>query len=129
MDMAQLVIRDDALTIAIDLSKVPELRRWQDAAERAHQQWEESEWFLGEARASLHRTETELRAVGEAYHELQAAHEAAAAQREQAVQLARIIEDEDWGGEQPIVYDDQEEMDDALGTGRQEYGLLSIWWD
>lgn len=49
------------------------------------------------------------------------------AQRAQAVQLARIIEDEDWGGEMPIVYDDQEEMDDALGTGRREYGLLSIW--
>ena len=49
--------------------------------------------------------------------------------REQAVQLARIIEEEDWGGEQPIVYDDQEETDSALGMGRQEYGLLSIWWD
>ena len=27
-----------------------------------------------------------------------------------AVQLARLIEEEDWGGEKPIVYDDQEEM-------------------
>jgi hypothetical protein len=43
--------------------------------------------------------------------------------------LARIIEEEDWGGEKPIVYDDQEEIDSALGVGRQEYGLLSIWWD
>ncbi len=51
------------------------------------------------------------------------------AKREQAVQLARIIEEEDWGGEKPIVHDDQEEIDYALGTGRQEYGLLSIWWD
>jgi hypothetical protein len=51
------------------------------------------------------------------------------AKREQAVQLARIIEEEDWGGEKPIVYDDQEEIDSALGVGRQEYGLLSIWWD
>ncbi len=51
------------------------------------------------------------------------------AKREQAIQLARIIEEEDWGGEKPIVYDDQEEMDSALGMGRQEYGLLSIWWD
>ena len=51
------------------------------------------------------------------------------AKREQAVQLARIIEEEDWGGETPIVYDDQEEIDFALGVGRQEYGLLSIWWD
>src|SRR5581483_3470736 len=51
------------------------------------------------------------------------------AKREQAVQLARHIEDEDWGGEKPIVYQDQEEIDSALGVGRQEYGLLSIWWD
>ena len=51
------------------------------------------------------------------------------AKREQAVQLARIIEEEDWGGEKPIMYDDQEEIDSALGVGRQEYGLLSIWWD
>ncbi len=49
--------------------------------------------------------------------------------REQAVQLARIIEEEDWGGEKPIVYDDQEEIDSSLGVGRQECGLLSIWWD
>jgi hypothetical protein len=50
------------------------------------------------------------------------------AKREQALQLARLIEEEDWGGEKPIVYD-QEEIDTALGVGRQEYGLLSIWWD
>ena len=51
------------------------------------------------------------------------------AKREQAVQLARIIEEEDWGGEKPIVYNNQEETDSALGAGRQEYGILSIWWD
>ena len=51
------------------------------------------------------------------------------ATREQAVQLARIIEEDDWGGEKPIVYDNQEEIDSSLGVGRQEYGLLSIWWD
>ncbi|HWG44025.1 MAG TPA: hypothetical protein VN688_14700 [Gemmataceae bacterium] len=51
------------------------------------------------------------------------------AKREQAVQLARLIEEEDWGGETPIMYDNQEEIDSALGVGRQEYGLLSIWWD
>jgi hypothetical protein len=50
-------------------------------------------------------------------------------EREQAVQLARIIEEEDWGGEKPILHDDQEETDSALGVGRQEYGLQSIWWD
>jgi hypothetical protein len=42
--------------------------------------------------------------------------------------LARIAEDEDWAGE-IRVYEDQDEIDRALGSGRQEYGLLSVWWD
>jgi len=42
--------------------------------------------------------------------------------------LARIAEDEDWGGE-VSVYEDQEEIDRAVGTGRRGYGLLSVWWD
>jgi hypothetical protein len=48
--------------------------------------------------------------------------------RIQARELARIIEEEDWGGEVQ-VHEDQEEIDRALGTGRQEYGILSVWWD
>jgi hypothetical protein len=48
--------------------------------------------------------------------------------RAQARELTRIIRDEDWGGEVQ-VYERQEEIDRALGTGRQEYGLLSVWWD
>jgi hypothetical protein len=27
------------------------------------------------------------------------------------------------------VHEDQKETDMALGMGRQQYGLLSIWWD
>jgi hypothetical protein len=46
----------------------------------------------------------------------------------QANELARIAEDEDWAGE-IVVYKNQDEIDRALGTGRQENGLLSIWWD
>jgi hypothetical protein len=45
-----------------------------------------------------------------------------------AKQLAHIIENENWGGELQI-HDQMEETDRALGTGRQEYGFLSIWWD
>ena len=48
--------------------------------------------------------------------------------RAQARELARIIQDEDWGGEVQ-VYEDQEQIDRALGTGWQEYGLLSVWWE
>jgi hypothetical protein len=45
-----------------------------------------------------------------------------------ARELARVAEEEDWAGE-VRVYENQTEIDRALGTGRQEYGLLSVWWD
>ena len=45
----------------------------------------------------------------------------------QALELARIVEEEDWGGE-VVVYKDQEDLSRALGTS-EDYGLLSIWWD
>jgi hypothetical protein len=45
-----------------------------------------------------------------------------------ARELARVAEEEDWAGE-VRVYEDQREIDRALGTGRQEYGLVSVWWD
>ncbi len=47
---------------------------------------------------------------------------------EKARELARIIAEEDWGGEVRVV-EDQAEIDDALGTGRDEYGLIEVWWD
>src|SRR5438093_516931 len=46
----------------------------------------------------------------------------------QARALAQIAEDEDWAGEVQ-VYEDQNDIDQSLGTGRQEYGLMSVWWD
>jgi hypothetical protein len=48
--------------------------------------------------------------------------------RQAADRLAGLIEEEDWGGEVQ-VYRNQEEIDRALGIGRREYGLLSVWWD
>ncbi len=45
-----------------------------------------------------------------------------------AHELARIIEKEDWGGE-VYVFKTQDDIDRALGTGRDEYGLLRVWWD
>ena len=49
--------------------------------------------------------------------------------RSDAEQLARVIVEEDWGGETPRIYKNQEEIDRALGTGREDYGLVSVWWD
>jgi hypothetical protein len=48
--------------------------------------------------------------------------------RSEAHELARIAEEEAWGGE-IMLHEDLEETDRALGTGRQKYGLLSMWWD
>jgi hypothetical protein len=48
--------------------------------------------------------------------------------RELARRLTRIAEEEDWGGE-VRVFEGQQEIDRALGTGREEHGLLSVWWD
>ncbi len=48
--------------------------------------------------------------------------------RQAAHQWATIAEEEDWGGE-VYVYQNQNEIDRALGTGRQEFGLVSVWWD
>jgi hypothetical protein len=46
----------------------------------------------------------------------------------QAHELAQIAEEEDWAGE-VCVYENQKEIDSALGTGRDEYGLMTVWWD
>ena len=47
---------------------------------------------------------------------------------ESAKEMAKLAEAEDWGGEVQI-HDKREETDRALGVGRQEYGLVSVWWD
>jgi hypothetical protein len=46
----------------------------------------------------------------------------------QARELAMVFEQEDIGA-MPSIHDDLVETDRALGTGRQTYGLLSVWWD
>jgi hypothetical protein len=46
--------------------------------------------------------------------------------RQAAKRLGAIAKE--WGGE-ICVYKDQSEIDRALGTGREKFGLLSVWWD
>jgi hypothetical protein len=48
--------------------------------------------------------------------------------RQAAERLAMIAEEEDWAGE-VSVYKNQAEIDRALGTGREDHGLVSVWWD
>jgi hypothetical protein len=73
MSTARLVMDGDSLAIIVDVTQdlAPQIRQWKESAERARKQWEESQWYLGEARAAVGRLDGELRSVGEAYHELQ----------------------------------------------------------
>lgn len=45
-----------------------------------------------------------------------------------ARELATAFE-ESGTGAMPSVHDDRREIDMALGTGRVEFGLLTVWWD
>jgi hypothetical protein len=47
--------------------------------------------------------------------------------RREAESLVQLAE-EDWGGDVSL-YREQDEIDRAMGTGRQVCGLLSMWWD
>jgi len=45
-----------------------------------------------------------------------------------AEEFARVADEEEWSS-MTQIYKNQKDIDMALGTGRQEYGLLSMWWD
>src|SRR5690349_9158225 len=71
----------DLLTVRVDLPAVAralsnQAEEWQQTAERTRTQWEQSEWYLGEARASSARLEEELQALREAHEQLEASHRA-----------------------------------------------------
>ena len=98
--------RDLWLAVLLDRPGVPDYARTEPIAHiRTHQ-------ATGFARQSLERR-----------HTLRLDRDPCSSPR-----LARIAEDEDWAGE-IYVYENQEEIDRALGTGRDGYGLLTVWWD
>jgi hypothetical protein len=45
-----------------------------------------------------------------------------------ARELAQAFDQANMGA-MPRVYEDMRQMDMALGTGRQTYGILTLWWD
>jgi hypothetical protein len=76
MEKGHLLIDGDILRINVDLvDAVPQLRHWREAAEHAQSRWEESQWYLGEARGAIEQLQVELQSVGEAYHGLQERHQ------------------------------------------------------
>ena len=48
--------------------------------------------------------------------------------RDQAIELARLIEAQDWAGEVQ-VHEDEQELSRALGSSCKDRGLVSVWWD
>ena len=92
MTNVHTVTEADVLTIKVDVSDVvKDLNRlvthWKDRADGLRHQWEESEWFLGEARATAERLQRELDASREAYGWLEARnHELTAQLHEQVRQ-------------------------------------------
>jgi PilZ domain-containing protein len=85
-DAGLLTIRVDLPAVAEALSRQAE--EWRQTAERTRSQWEQSEWYLGEAKASIERLEAELQALREAHGQLEAGHREATA-RVQEVELER----------------------------------------
>src|SRR6058998_2578079 len=65
-----LTIRVDLPALAKDLSH--QVEEWKQTAERTQTQWEQSEWYLGEAKASVARLEEELQVLREADDQLEA---------------------------------------------------------
>jgi len=65
-----LTIRVDLPALAKDLSH--QVEEWKQTAERTKTQWEQSEWYLGEAKASVARLEEELQVLREADDQLEA---------------------------------------------------------
>ena len=69
----------DLLTIRVDLPAVAkalsnQAEEWQRTAERTQTEWQQSEWYLGEAKASIVRLEEELQALKGAYGQLEGSH-------------------------------------------------------
>jgi hypothetical protein len=48
--------------------------------------------------------------------------------KEAAHQLAEIFNMDQWGG-MVSVHDDPKDVDNALGSGREERAVVAIWWD
>jgi len=79
MTNVNVAAEGDLLTIKVDLTAVAkdlshQVEEWKQMAERIRTQCEQSEWYLGEAKASIARLEEERQALREAYGQLETGH-------------------------------------------------------
>jgi hypothetical protein len=89
MTNVQVGAEGDLLTIRVDMAEVARdfaqrLAECQQAGEQARQRWEESEWFLGEARATIAQLEAQLQTRAEAEQHLTTRLQEAELQRDEA---------------------------------------------
>lgn len=86
MENVQLMVEGNIVTIRVDLPKELEQQagQWQQAAELARKQWEESQWYLGEAQASIRRLQEQIEGIQEAYAQLEARHQEVTARLQEA---------------------------------------------
>jgi hypothetical protein len=80
MTSVQVGAEGELLTIKVDMAEVArelshQLAVCQQATEEARHRWEESEWFLGEARATIAGLEAQVQASAETRAQLEAAHQ------------------------------------------------------
>ena len=89
MKRFDVVTDGDLLTIRMDVAEVvkdlrAQITHWREAAEAARKQWEDSEWYLGEARAALESLQVGHRALQDDLRELTVRCEAALRERDEA---------------------------------------------
>ena len=86
MENVQMMVEGEILTIRVDLAKELERQagQWREAADLARKQWEESQWYLGEAQTAVGRLEEQLQGLQEAYGQLEARHQDVQASLEEA---------------------------------------------
>ena len=114
----------DVFTIKVDISDV--VKELQENAERFRIQWEESEWYLGEARESVGRIEKQLDELREAYRRLEGSHQEATAQLQEQ---ARQRDEANWYlGELRVVHDalrqQARELIEQLTRARDDIKLM-----
>ncbi len=89
MKRFDVVTEGDLLTIRMDVAEVvkdlrAQITHWCGAAEATRRQWEESEWYLGEARTALDSLQAGHGALQEQLRELTVGWEAALRERDEA---------------------------------------------
>jgi chromosome segregation ATPase len=79
MTNVQVASEGEVLTIRLDMTEVAQeltrqVEQWRQTADKTKKHWEESEWYLGEARDSIARLEEQLGSLREVYGQLEARH-------------------------------------------------------